>query len=134
MYLLDTDTVIYSLKGNEAVKQNLRLHIEDPMKLCIITLMELYYGAHKSAQETSNLAKVKRLEAEFEILPTGKESAEIFGMLKATLETSGNRLDDFDLIIASCAMVHNLTLVTNNLTHFKRIEGLKLTNWTTSSG
>ena len=30
MYLLDTDTVIYSLKGNEAVKGNLRLHIEDP--------------------------------------------------------------------------------------------------------
>jgi len=37
MYLLDTDTIIYSLKGNEAVKQNLRLHIEDPMKMSIIT-------------------------------------------------------------------------------------------------
>jgi tRNA(fMet)-specific endonuclease VapC len=134
MYLLDTDTIIYSLKGNETVKQHLRLHIEDPMKMSIITLMELYYGAHKSVKVTSNLAKVKRLEVEFEILPTGKESAEVFGMLKATLEKSGLRLDDFDLIIASCAMVHNLTLVTNNLAHFKRIEGLKLTNWNTPPG
>jgi len=32
-------------------------------------------------------------------------------------------LDDFDLIIASCAMINNLTLVTNNTKHFKRIEG-----------
>ncbi len=130
MYLLDTDTIIYTLKGNEAVNKHLRLHIEDPMKMSIITLLELYYGAHKSRRVASNLAKVKRLEAEFEILPTGKESAEIFGMLKATLEKSGLRLDDFDLIIAACAMVHNLTLVTNNLAHFQRIEGLKLANWT----
>lgn len=50
------------------------------------------------------------------------------------MEKSGNRLDDFDLIIASCAMVHNLTLVTNNLAHFKRIEGLKLSNWNTPPG
>ena len=129
MYLLDTDTIIYNLKGREAIKKNLQLHIEDPMKISIITLMELYYGAHKSQKVAGNLAKVKRLETEFDIIPTGKESAEIFGILKATLEKSGTRLDDFDLIIASCAMAHNLTLVTNNVGHFKRIEGLKLTNW-----
>jgi len=134
MYLLDTDTIIYTLKGHEAVKKNLQRHIEDPMKISIITLMELYYGAHKSKKVTGNLAKVKRLETEFEIIPTGKESAEIFGMLKATLEKSGTRLDDFDLIIASCAMAHNLTLVTNNVRHFKRIEALKLINWNISPG
>ena len=43
-------------------------------------------------------------------------------------------LDDFHLIIDSCAMVHNLTLVTNNIAHFKRIEGLKLSNWNTPPG
>ena len=134
MYLLDTDTIIYNLKGNEAVKKNLQRHINDPMKMSVITLMELYYGAHKSTKVASNLAKIKRLEAEFEIISTGNESADIFGMLKATLEKSGLRLDDFDLIIASCAMVHNLTLVTNNVAHFKRIEGLKLANWNIPPG
>jgi predicted nucleic acid-binding protein len=129
MYLLDTDTIIYILKGNDVVKKNLQCHIEDPMKISIITLMELYYGAHKSGKVAGNLAKVKRLETEFEIISTSKESAEIFGLLKATREKSGKRLDDFDLIIAACAMTHNLTLVTNNVAHFKRIEGLKLTNW-----
>ncbi len=129
MYLLDTDTIIYSLKGDKAVNKNLLLHIEDPMKISIITLMELYYGAHKSERVTGNLAKVKRLENEFEVIPAGGESADIFGMLKAILEKSGSRLDDFDLIIASCAMAHNLTLVTNNTQHFTRIDGLKLTNW-----
>ncbi len=38
MYLLDTDTIIYSLKGDEAVKKNLRHHVKDPLKISIITL------------------------------------------------------------------------------------------------
>ena len=130
MYLLDTDTIIFSLKGHDAVKKNLQKHFEDQMKISVITLMELYYGAYKSEKIVSNLAKIKTLKSYFEIISATGESAEIFGMLKASLEKSGIPLDDFDLIIASCALSHNLTLVTNNTKHFKRIDGLKLTNWT----
>ena len=129
MYLLDTDTIIYSLKGNTNIQENLLHHVNDLLQISIITLMELYYGVYKSQHVDANLAKIKTLEQSFEILPTGQETAEIFGRLKARLELDGNRLDDFDLIIASTAMTHNLFLVTNNEKHFKRIEGLKLENW-----
>ena len=60
----------------------------------------------------------------------GIECVEVFGRLKADLEKAGSPLDDFDLIIASCAIAHNLILVTNNAKHFKRITGLTHTNWT----
>jgi predicted nucleic acid-binding protein len=129
MFLLDTDTVIYNMKGNANVQKHLRQHINDSINISVITLMELYYGARKSQKASANLAKIKILEQSIETIPVGLESTEIFGLLKAQLETSGNRLDDFDLIIASCAMAHNLTLVTNNTKHFKRIDGLKLANW-----
>jgi tRNA(fMet)-specific endonuclease VapC len=129
MFLLDTDMVIYSLKGNEAVKQNLRTHINDPIKITVVTLMELYYGAYKSQKVTANLARLKMIERNMEIISSDEKSAEIFGMIKADLENRGIPLDDFDIMIASCALVHNLTLVTNNIKHFKRIDGLKLTNW-----
>lgn len=91
--------------------------------------MELYFGAYKSKKITGNLSKVRTLENAFEIISADRECAEIFGMLKASLKKSGTLLDDFDLIIASCAMTNNLTLVTNNTKHFGRIDGLKLTNW-----
>ncbi|MCP4622471.1 MAG: type II toxin-antitoxin system VapC family toxin [bacterium] len=129
MFLLDTDTIIYNLKGNEAIIKNLQYHFDSPLKISVITLMELYYGVYKSEKFSSNLAKVRTIENTFEIIPAGKESAENFGLLKASLEKSGTRLDDFDLTIASCALAFNLTLVTNNLKHFSRIEGLKITNW-----
>jgi len=131
MYLLDTDTIIYNLKGDEKVQQALRLHIHDPLKISIITLMELYYGAYKSQRIDANLAKVKAIEHSFEIIPNGQDSAEIFARVKAVLEIKGTRLDDFDLLIASCALTHNLILVTNNLRHFQRIPGLRLESWIT---
>lgn len=129
MFLLDTDTIIFSLKGNDSVKQSLHKHINDPIKTTAVTLMELYYGAYKSQRITANLARLKMLERNMEIISPDEKSAEIFGMIKADLEKQGTPLDDFDIIIASCALVHNLTLVTNNIKHFKRIDGLRLANW-----
>ena len=130
MFLLDTDTIIFNFKGNIPIQKNLQLHFNDQINISVITLMELYYGAHKSQKVSINLSKIKRLEQVIEIIPVGAECVEIFVLLKSQLELEGNRLDDFDLIIASCALAHNLTLVTNNIKHFQRIDGLKLANWT----
>ena len=129
MYLFDTDTIIFSLKGHPIVQENLRRHLNDLLQISIVTCMELYYGAFKSKQVTANLAKIKKIEETWETIPLGTETAEIFGRLKAQLEINGTRLDDFDLSIAACALTHNLTLVTNNMLHFQRIEGLKVANW-----
>ena len=133
MYLLDTDTIIYTLKGHPAIKKNLEKHFNDPIKLSVITLMELYYGAYKSQKVSSNLARIKALESSLAIIPLGKEIVELFGMHKAKLEKAGTPLDDFDLIIASTALVHNLVLVSNNVKHFRKVQGLKITNWTKKS-
>ena len=129
MYLLDTDTIIYSMKGVESVKENLLKNYNSPMKISIITLMELYYGAYKSQKVAGNIAKIKHLEQSFEIIHIDRKTVKLFGMLKAKSEKKGTPLDDFDLIIASCALVHRLTLVTNNIRHFQKIKGLKLENW-----
>jgi tRNA(fMet)-specific endonuclease VapC len=129
MYLLDTDILIYSLKSHKIVQQNLRRHLYDPIKISAVTLMELYYGAYKSQKVANNLAKIKTIENTLEIIPVSRELVEIFGVLKSDLEKVGTPLDDFDLILASTAMSHNLTIVTNNVKHFGRIDGLKMENW-----
>jgi tRNA(fMet)-specific endonuclease VapC len=130
MFLLDTDTLVYSLKGNKAVVRNLELHRHDILKISVISLMELFYGAYKSERVAANLAKVRRVADAFEVLALDFATAETFGMIKANLESQGTPLDDFDLVIAAGALAFNLTLVTNNEKHFLRLEGLKLENWT----
>ena len=129
MYLLDTDTVIYSLKGQPDVVRNLALHADDPLGVSVITLMELYYGAFRSRQVAGNLATVRALEKAVRVWDLQADAAEVFGALKAQLESDGARLDDFDLGIAACALVHNLTLVSHNSAHFARVRGLRLDDW-----
>jgi tRNA(fMet)-specific endonuclease VapC len=134
MYLLDTDTVIYALTGQPDVVRNLALHADDPLGVSVITLMELYYGTFRSAQVAGNLARVRALEKAVRVWDLQAGAAEVFGALKAQLESDGNRLDDFDLGIAACALVHNLTLVTHNSAHFARVRGLRLDDWCAASG
>jgi len=129
VYLLDTDTVIYALKGQPDVMRNLALHAGDPLGVSVITLMELYYGAFRSRQVAGNLAKVRALEKAVRVWDLEADAAEVFGALKAQLESDGNRLDDFDLGIAACALVHNLTLVSRSGAHFARVRGLRLDDW-----
>jgi len=101
----------------------------DNFVLSFINESELYYGAYKSQRVDANLAMVRRLTNELNVLESDKAINEEFGSIKAILESSGTIIDDADLFIAACAKIHGLTLVTNNIKHFRRIKGLKLENW-----
>lgn len=49
---------------------------------------------------------------------------------KARLRKLGQPIDDFDLLIGATAITHKMVLVTNNVNHFKRIKGIKVSDWT----
>lgn len=53
----------------------------------------------------------------------------MFGRLCAALQAKGSPIGTFDTLIAAHAMSLNLTLVTNDTKHFKRVHGLKTQNW-----
>ena len=125
-YLIDSDVLIDNLR------QKARLD-EKIVKLgatSIINLGELVYGACKSEDSSKALKVLENFlsELQIEIISLDKETIYVFGKLKADLEHKGTRLEDFDLLIASVAIVNKLTLVTRNVNHFKRIKGLKLYN------
>ena len=89
----------------------------------------MVYGAVKSARSTENLAKVRRVAELFPIIEVSRAVMETFGSLKASLEKRGKGVDDFDLVIASTALMLNYRLVTNNEKHFRHIPGLSVENW-----
>jgi len=130
MFLLDTDTVVYGLNGDPNVVNRMERHLDAPKAISAITYGELFYGATKSSRPIQNLAKVRQLR---DILPIYQVTAaimETFGTLKSELEERGQRLDDFDLVIAATALNLSYTLVTNNERHFSRVTNLSIENWT----
>ena len=131
MYLIDTDIIIYSLKGIRVVTDNFRKHRTEPIVISVITYGEMVYGARKSRQTERNLATAHRVAEIYPMLPVTQAVIETFAGLRANLETAGTALDDMDLLIAATALSHNLALVTNNEKHFSRVPGLTVVNWTT---
>jgi len=129
MYLIDTDILIYSLKGHQHVVAHLQRTATSPKAISAISYGELLYGARKSARPEENLARVRRLGEVLPVIQVSPAIMEAFGSLKAKLERDGRRLDDFDLVIAATAMTIGYRLITNNEKHFSRIEGLYVDNW-----
>lgn len=129
MYLLDTDIIIYSLKGNQLVVDNIRAHADSPKAISVITYGELVYGAEKSKKAAINLAKVHRLREIFPVIDLSCAIMDTFGTLKAELSRNGKIISDFDLLIAATAMSIGYCLVSNNEKHFRKITNLVYENW-----
>jgi tRNA(fMet)-specific endonuclease VapC len=128
-YLLDTDMCIYWLNGQQSVKEKLLIAGWDQVAISVITQAELYYGAYNSSQITTNLNRVDDFVRQLSIFPLGEMALKRFGELKAHLRQTGQPLPDFDLLIASVALIENRVLVTNNTRHYRRIPNLILENW-----
>jgi tRNA(fMet)-specific endonuclease VapC len=128
-YLIDTDIVINSIKGNKKVNQRISEYAAIPKAISIITFGELLYGAKKSIQRDKNTSIIYRLAEIFPIVGITRSTIEAFTDVKMALDLKGERIEDFDLLIAATALSLNYTLITNNTKHYKRIEGLQLENW-----
>ena len=128
MKLLDTDTCIGLLKGDDAVVASWRACMEQ-CALPSMVVGELYYGAFKSTIRDKELERVDRFVDIFPEVKPSKRSMRRFGEIKASLERKGVRLADADIIIGSIAIEEGLVLVTGNVRHYDRIEGLAIENW-----
>lgn len=52
-----------------------------------------------------------------------------FSENKVILESQGNRIDDFDLLIGSTTVKNNMIMVTDNIKHLARIPNINIENW-----
>ena len=128
-YMLDTNIVIYTIKNRpDAVRTQFENHY-GLMCISSVTLMELIYGAEKSHSTERNLRDIAGFAARLEILSYDEGAATHSGQLRAELADIGKPIGPYDQMIAGHARSRGLILVTNNLTEFKRVPGLRLDNW-----
>lgn len=129
-YVLDTDTLIYFLKGHPVVMDRVAVTPPSELFTTIINKTELLFGAFHSAKIEQNIKKVKTIMQDIQVLDFCHASSFIFAEEKARLKMSGKIIEDMDLMIASIVVANDGVLITNNAKHFERIKKLKLDNWT----
>lgn len=129
-YLLETSTCIELLRGNERVRQ----HCVEQNQLCCIsaiTAIELLYGAYDAPEKyrETEIAKAKMLIDYYTVVGID-EIPDAFSREKLRLESIGQVIEDFDLMIGITGREGDMTVVTHNMKHFNRIEGIKTEDWT----
>ena len=125
-YLIDSDILIYFLKGKQEVVERLSQIPINSLYISRINYTELIYGAYNSTKINQNLKVIEPFLESFQVLELTKTSSLIFAKEKARLKKNGNIIADMDLMIASIAIENDCTLISNNIKHFDRVQNLKL--------
>ena len=128
MKILDSDVCIEILRGNVVVMEKRRT-VDDDVATTWVTASELAYGARKSRAPEHNTTLVTEFLATLPVVGLNLPAALEFGRQKASLERTGMRIADADLLIAAIALAHGASVVTGNRKHYQRIEGLRTEDW-----
>jgi len=130
-YLIDTNICIYIInKRPAAVIEKFKQFELGEIGISTITVSELQYGVAKSTYRKKNEVRLEEFLAPLEILTYDQTAARVYGDIRFQLEKRGRPIGPLDLLIAAHAISQNLVLITNNDKEFKRIEKLKIENWT----
>jgi tRNA(fMet)-specific endonuclease VapC len=134
---LDTNAVIAVLNGRpEAVRLRLgaALRAGEAIAISSVVLMELWYGAGKSARPKENTERIGAfLAGAVDVLPFDANDAAAAGRLRADLQRTGTPIGPFDVLIAGQALRRGATLVTANMSAFSRVAGLSIADWSNSA-
>ena len=130
-YLLDTNICVFLLRGMYEVDQKINRVGLNNCFISEITVLELKYGVELSKQRDGidRKEQLNRFLATISILPI-TESLDFCAKEKIRLRLAGTPTeDDFDLLIGCTSVVGGMTMVTENIKHFKNITGINLENW-----
>jgi tRNA(fMet)-specific endonuclease VapC len=129
-YLLDTNHLSALIARRPALAQRINAAVRkgDRCGVCLPVLCEYRAGIRLGRQYQRNLARLQTALHNLRHWPcdnlTVAEFAEIYGELRAT----GRLIGHFDLLIASVARQHKLTLLTADQ-DFQNVSGINIENW-----
>ena len=128
-YLLDTNIISDLIRNpSGAVARHIETIEVKDIFTSIIVAAELRYGCAKKGS-LKLTEKVENLLATIPVLPLETPADAEYGNIRAELEAAGQTIGMNDLLIAAQAYTLGLTLITDNLREFNRIQGLKVDNW-----
>lgn len=132
MYLLDTNIFSQLVRKppHPHLLEKLRQHSTDTLFTSCICVMELRHGAVRRRDHGTLWRRIEREILErVEILGIGTEEALVAGDVLAHLWSVGRSIAVEDVLIGATALSRGLTVVTNNVAHFRRIPDLSVEDW-----
>lgn len=129
LYLLDTNTASYIIKGNPPqVRERLLKVPMAQLAVSVITEAELRFGAARKSKVSQISVAVDEFLLRVEVLYWDSDAAWQYALLRAAIESIGQPLGNMDLMIAAHALALRAVLVTSDRS-FLRVKQLKIEDW-----
>lgn len=127
-YLFDSDWLIKFLANPEGAAALAERFLQEEPSISVITYLEVYQGAAYGDTPDESIRRLEELISSSRLLLVTPEIARRCAHLRHHLAKQGKRVRPraYDLLIASTALEHGLTLVTNNTKDYTDIPRLKL--------
>ena len=128
--MLDTNICIAIIKRKppQALKR-FTLYKVGEIGISSVTLAELEFGVAKSQHLEKNQAALDEFVLPLEIANFERDTARVYGRIRAALEQEGTPIGPLDMMIGAHALALGVTLATNNTKEFSRIKGLTVADW-----
>jgi tRNA(fMet)-specific endonuclease VapC len=103
-------------------------HEDGGFEVAAITVAELWHGVERASggQRARRERYIRSILEELPMIPYAETTALQHARIWALLESSGQMIGDYDLIVAATAIERGSTVATFNRRHFERVEGLKV--------
>jgi predicted nucleic acid-binding protein len=125
-YLVDTDCIIDYLNGDRRTIELFDSLAGSPIGMSLVTYGEVYDGVYHGRNPDESEEGFLRLLQVIDIIDLNEAIMRRFARIRGALRKTGQSIGDPDIMIAATALHHDLTLVTRNLDHFRRVPGLKI--------
>jgi len=130
-YMLDTDISSYVIRNRpDSVRKRFQTLHAGQLCISVVSEAELLYGVKAKGSPRPLASTVADFLRRLTVLDWSRAAAEHYADMRANLEAAGSPIGNMDLMIAAHARSAGAVLVTNNEKHFRRIDGLKVENWT----
>ena len=129
---VDTSEVVHLLRSPRRTTEEMLNRVVlsgDVLIMSPLVRHELVSGALSSAAPERRVLQLEELLVQFTEVDFTPEDASESGRVRAMLRQRGTPIGDIDTLIAGQALARGWTVVTRNVRHFGRVEGLPLIDW-----
>lgn len=140
MFVLDTDHLTFLERGNSGEVERLRARLsglgDAEIAVTIVSFEEQTRGwltylarARTLTQQVQAYARLRRMIENYRLIPLldfdATAAVEFQRLSRARV-----RIGTMDLKIAAIALAHDATLITRNVSDFRKVSGLRVEDWT----
>lgn len=129
--IVDTDVLIDLMQSDERAVETVGTLESNrvPLNVSSVSLFELYHSVERVGNSTDRRRQIESVLDSKRAYPADDAVMKKAGRIDGRLAAEGRAIGMGDTVIAATGLVHEEPVLTRNVTHFERIDGVEIASY-----